>query len=347
MSSISCCDAPIVSPPIVGYNIIAVLGLGKTRVKFYIQPSSNIPPATQLYDQIVFAISAGHYGTGEQLPSSRQLAAWTGLHRNTVNKVFYQLKQTGLVESRGGSGIYVRPQSPSGSDLSSQIHTMIDHMVRTGHPLPQVRDQVLRELDWRIQCSARVIVTSGREDIGVGQVMSMELTEALHTNVPMVPLEDLPAAIATMQAALVVTNGFWIERVRQALAGSKVRMLPLEIYNYAPEMARIMELPAGSRVGVVSISAGVLRMAESMIHSRRGEEILVLTALPQDTYRLQSLVSMAHLVLVGTTGFEAVHQAIAATKQQRLRPVELWRCPFYIAPEAIEMLRRELGLPQT
>lgn len=319
---------------------------GRIGVKFYIQPSSDISPASQLYDQLVFAISAGHFTAGEQLPSSRQLAAWTGLHRNTVNKVFYQLKQTGLVESRGGSGVYVRQQHGS-SDLESQIHAMIDQMVAAGHPLPQVREQMVRELDWRIQCSAQVIVTSGREDLGVGQVMAMELTSALGVNVPMVPLEDLREAITTMQAALVVTNGFWIERVRQTLVGARVRMLPLEIYNYAAEMTRIGELAPGSRVGVVSISTGVLRMAESMIHSRRGEEILVLTALPQDTYRLQSLMGVANLVLVGTTGAEAVQRAIAATKHQRLRPVEVWRCPFYIAPEAIEMLRRELGLPQT
>ena len=55
-----------------------------TGVRFHIQQESDIPASTQLYNQICFAIAARHYPPGHRLPSTRQLAMQTGLHRNTI-----------------------------------------------------------------------------------------------------------------------------------------------------------------------------------------------------------------------------------------------------------------------
>ena len=80
------------------------------RVRFHIQQESDIPASTQLYNQICFAIAARHYPPGHRLPSTRQLAMQTGLHRNTISKVYRQLEHDGVVEAMAGSGIYVRDQ---------------------------------------------------------------------------------------------------------------------------------------------------------------------------------------------------------------------------------------------
>jgi len=77
-------------------------------VRFHIQQESDIPASTQLYNQICFAIAARHYPPGHRLPSTRQLAMQTGLHRNTISKVYRQLEIDGVVEAIAGSGIYVR-----------------------------------------------------------------------------------------------------------------------------------------------------------------------------------------------------------------------------------------------
>ena len=81
-----------------------------TGVRFHIQQESDIPASTQLYNQICFAIAARHYPPGHRLPSTRQLAMQTGLHRNTISKVYRQLETDGVVEAMAGSGIYVRDQ---------------------------------------------------------------------------------------------------------------------------------------------------------------------------------------------------------------------------------------------
>ena len=79
-------------------------------VQFHIQTDSEIPASTQLYDQIWFAIASRQYPPGYRLPSTRQLAMQTGLHRNTISKVYRQLEEAGVVEAQPGSGIYVRTQ---------------------------------------------------------------------------------------------------------------------------------------------------------------------------------------------------------------------------------------------
>ena len=77
-------------------------------MRFHIQQVSDIPASTQLYNQICFAIAARRYAPGHRLPSTRQLAMQTGLHRNTISKVYRQLEIDGVVEAMAGSGIYVR-----------------------------------------------------------------------------------------------------------------------------------------------------------------------------------------------------------------------------------------------
>ena len=77
-------------------------------MRFHIQQESDIPASTQLYNQICFAIAARHYPPGHRLPSTRQRAMQTGLHRNTISKVYRQLEMDGVVQAIAGSGIYVR-----------------------------------------------------------------------------------------------------------------------------------------------------------------------------------------------------------------------------------------------
>ncbi|MEB3294114.1 MAG: GntR family transcriptional regulator, partial [Synechococcales bacterium] len=54
-------------------------------MQFSIQADSDIPASTQLYNQILFAIASRQYPPGHRLPSTRQLAMLTGLHRNTIS----------------------------------------------------------------------------------------------------------------------------------------------------------------------------------------------------------------------------------------------------------------------
>src|SRR4028118_1989903 len=96
-------------------------------VQFHIQTDSEIPASTQLFNQIRFAIASRQFPPGHRLPSTRQLAMQTGLHRNTISKVYRQLENTGLVVAQPGSGIYVRQRNERGSKPKSPTHEEYPH----------------------------------------------------------------------------------------------------------------------------------------------------------------------------------------------------------------------------
>jgi DNA-binding FadR family transcriptional regulator len=59
-------------------------------------------------DQIVDAIRAGAFRPGDRLPPERDLSARCGVSRPVVREAMIALEIAGLVEVRGGSGVFVR-----------------------------------------------------------------------------------------------------------------------------------------------------------------------------------------------------------------------------------------------
>ena len=168
-------------------------------LNFQIQPDSDIPASKQLFDQIQFAIASGQYASGHRLPSTRQLAMITGLHRNTISKVYQQLEETGLVESIAGSGIYVkvpeREQAPHSGSFpiisSNTLKDTIDRLLELDCSLIQIKELFLEEIDWRLRCCERVLVTVPNRDISAGQIMQQELQQSLNIPIGLVKLENL------------------------------------------------------------------------------------------------------------------------------------------------------------
>lgn len=68
-------------------------------------------PARQIHDQISGLITTGLLGTGERLPSVRQLASDLEVAPGTVAKAYRSLEAEGMVVSRVGSGTRVSEQA--------------------------------------------------------------------------------------------------------------------------------------------------------------------------------------------------------------------------------------------
>lgn len=77
-------------------------------MKFRIDHHSPIPVYRQMVDAIVAAIEAHELGVGEKLPSIRELAAQLKVNPNTAAKVYRELELRGFLDSRAGSGCFVR-----------------------------------------------------------------------------------------------------------------------------------------------------------------------------------------------------------------------------------------------
>ena len=178
-------------------------------MRYHIQQESDIPASTQLYNQICFTIAARHYPPGHRLPSTRQLAMQTGLHRNTISKVYRQLEIDGVVEAMAGSGIYVRDNTTK-KDFKSPLYAKnnlkkppdqeakkaIDNLIDIGCTLQEARNLITNEIDWRIKCGSRIIVSTPREDIGASMLIAEDLSPTVKVPVEVVPMEELEKVLS-------------------------------------------------------------------------------------------------------------------------------------------------------
>ncbi|MBD0311626.1 MAG: GntR family transcriptional regulator [Microcoleus sp. T3-bin5] len=321
-------------------------------VQFHIQTDSEIPASTQLFNQIRFAIASRQFPPGHRLPSTRQLAMQTGLHRNTISKVYRQLENTGLVEAQAGSGIYVRAQGHEGGRKPNEeyplankiVQESMDQLLGQGCTLNQARELFLAEIDWRLRCSARVVVTAPTEDIGVGELMAKELEQALRIPIQLVPMEQLGTFLDQISSGTVITSRYFIGEAESISAPRSVRVIPVDIYDYSQEIQLVGGLPKDSYLGIVSLSSGMLRSTEVIIHSIRGEDLLVMTALLSDEYKINSIVRSARTIFCDQPSFATVKAAINAAREDIIRPPQLVCCENYIGSKSINLLKRELGL---
>ena len=331
-------------------------------MQFHVQPDSEIPVSKQLYDQMLFAIASQQFSPGHRLPSTRQLAMQTGLHRNTIGKVYNQLEATGLVESVPGSGIYVKSLGHESNHLLTNptidptlsaldlVSQSLNILLTQGYSLTQSRELFLSEIDWRWRCSSRVFLTVPQTDIGAGELMLQELQQSLGIPVQLVALEKLEAELVRIHAATIVTTRYFIAAVETQLAQSKlvtsrsIRVIPVDLQEYEKELALVKTLPKNSYVGIVSLSAGILAVAEMMVNSIRGEDLLVMTCQTNDKYKLNATIRRAHTIISDKASLAIVYQAIEAADDDLIRIPQVVESESYIGLRSIDLLKRELGL---
>ncbi|KKI99930.1 GntR family transcriptional regulator [Prochlorothrix hollandica] len=324
--------------------------------KFYIHPDSDTPASNQLYNQIRFAVASRQFPPGHKLPSTRQLAMQTGLHRNTISKVYRQLEEDGVVLAQAGSGIYVRDQGGSQDsqrttplierypDAYRLVRQSVDEMLKQQCSLNEARELFLAEIDWRLRCSARVLVTVPKQDLGAGELMVQELEQSLHIPVQLVPLEELETVVQQTRSGTVVTSRYFSRDAETVALPHAVRVIAVDIYDYAQELTLISKMKPGSCVGLVSLSSGILRAAEVLIHSLRGEELLLMTCQPDDRYRLEAVARGASTILADRASFEAAQRAVRAAQEDLIRAPQMICCNNYIDAQSIQLLKLELGL---
>lgn len=330
-------------------------------VQFTIQPDSEIPASTQLFNQVCFAIASRQFPPGYRLPSTRQLAMQTGLHRNTISKVYERLEVAGFVEAQVGSGIYVRAlgqeslpitEEETATPVPELIEQSLDGFLQRGYTLKQVEELFLNAITERLRASTRVIVTVPKHDWGAGEIMVQELQQALSIPIQLVVLEELADHLKAKQAATVLTVRYFATQAEEILTEVQshhqdpkgFRIIPIDIYDYSEELELIKSLPEGSRLGLVSLSSGTLGVAEVMIYSLRGEDIYVMSAECKDSYKLNAVIRHAQTIISDQASCGTLKSAVLAAEADLIRLPKIVCCRNYIDPQSIELLQRELGL---
>jgi GntR family transcriptional regulator len=286
----------------------------------------------------------------------------TGLHRNTISKVYERLEIAGFVEAQMGSGIYVRalghdsaPPSPKQVNVPVEelIEQSLDGFLQQGYSLSEVKRLMLAAIKERLRASSQLIVTVPQHDLGAGEIIVQELHEALSTPIQLVPLEELEATLKKRAAATIVTVRYFAKEAHDIVEAHQdedpkgFRIIPIDIYNYSDELELIKSLPKEGRLGLVSLSSGTLGVAEVMISSLRGDDLYVMTAQCHDASRLKALIRHSQTIISDRASSEPLKAAIREAEPDLIRWPKVIYCKTYIDTQSVESLKRELGIDST
>ena len=326
-------------------------------MRFHIQQEIDIPASTQLYNQICFAIAARYYPPGHRLPSTRQLAMQTGLHRNTISKVYRQLETDGVVEAIAGSGIYVRDNLKKG-DLKKSFNSKnnlnttpdletkkaVDKLIKLGCTLQETRNLLTNEIDWRIKCGSRIIVSTPREDIGASMLIAEDLSPNINVPVEVVPMEELEKVLCNSNNGTIVTSRYFLQPLEKLAKQYRVRAIAVDLSDFQKELKIIKELKPGSCVGIVSISPGLLRAAEIIIHSMRGSDILIMTTISDNSSRLLALLKASNHIVCDGPSLSVIENTLLKNRSQLMRVPQIICAKNYLSIKTINHLKTEIGL---
>lgn len=100
-----------------------------------IDPADKRPANVQIAASIRAAILTGELEPGSQLPSGHELADYFGVARMTVQNALRTLREEGFVDSRTGSGVYVRDQAtlPGPVDTEHPLAGAVAFLHEMGH----------------------------------------------------------------------------------------------------------------------------------------------------------------------------------------------------------------------
>ena len=321
-------------------------------MRFHIQQEIDIPASTQLYNQICFAIAARYYPPGHRLPSTRQLAMQTGLHRNTISKVYRQLETDGVVEAIAGSGIYVRENLKKSFNSKNNLNTTpdletkkaVDKLIKLGCTLQETRNLLTNEIDWRIKCGSRIIVSTPREDIGASMLIAEDLSPNINVPVEVVPMEELEKVLCNSNNGTIVTSRYFLQPLEKLAKQYRVRAIAVDLSDFQKELKIIKELKSGSCVGIVSISPGLLRAAEIIIHSMRGSDIVIMTTISDNSNRLLALLKASNHIVCDGPSLSVIENTLLKNRSQLMRVPQIICAKNYLSIKTINHLKTELGV---
>jgi DNA-binding transcriptional regulator YhcF (GntR family) len=277
----------------------------------------GVPLHHQLLAQLELKILGGALAPGERLPSVRALARQLGLHANTVSAAYRDLEATGQVELKRGAGVFVREGKPGTLEeargLDEMIRLAVGTALRKGYTGAEIKAAVERWL--RAAPAERVVVLDPREE--TVDLVVHEVQEALGVPVSGCTLDELEAEPALLSGALGLVFPYHARKVASLVPGAALVVVHVGL---TPEdREKILGLPAGATVLLVSRSPLVLSFAAAVIGGLRGDELLVETRLLRRRAQWRRLVPAADLVLVDGLA----RPAVEAARPRRLREVRL------------------------
>lgn len=223
---------------------------------------SEVSIREQLVTQVILGILSEDLAPGQRLPSTRELARRFNLHPNTISAAYQQLEENRWVETRHGSGVYVRarkPQKPLSPEIA--VDQMISQLFRSaqklGISLPDLRTRIRCWLE--LQPPDHFLLIEPDEELR--QILESEIAQSVEFTVRSCSVEDCPK---TADGGIPVVLPNRESAARRALPPG-TEILTLQISSVPTSLISYLPAPAGTLVGVASRWPEFLRVARAVL----------------------------------------------------------------------------------
>ena len=118
-----------------------------------VDPASSEPIFEQIAFQVKGAVARGDLGSGDKLPSVRELARELVVNPNTVVRAYQHLEQDGVIVRKRGSGCFIREGGTKLSDdaRSAELDELARRTVTEAYHLGFRPDEIRRAVDGAIK----------------------------------------------------------------------------------------------------------------------------------------------------------------------------------------------------
>jgi GntR family transcriptional regulator len=293
------------------------------QVPLRIDAHSPITIRRQLTAQLSHVIERGGLPRGEALPSIRELAGFLGINPNTVARVIEDLKRTGFVETRRGTGVFVARDLPV-RPASTLREVFLEDVVMRAAALGMTADDVavgvlslagIRPAALRGAVEILLVECSQPEL----DFFAAELEAHLSVRVDKVRLGELSRAVGrkrrTGRWVVAVTSFFHLPAVERLLSGLGIPVLALLAEVHLETLQRLAQLPPGTRVGVASAEPETAHNLEHSIANAGLPNIVLVGACPAEGPALARLVRRVEVVVCSSLAADRVRRVGGSTVQ--------------------------------
>ncbi|SDA96710.1 GntR family transcriptional regulator [Mesorhizobium qingshengii] len=276
-------------------------------MEFSVDRDLPVPLRTQLQGLIEYGIACGELVPGELLPSVRELAERVGVAPMTVSQVYGDLKASGMIETRPGSGSFVTGSGrarlaarPEAMELHRRIDALIDAGIAAGIRPAELVSLVSARAFYRDSIGARTRIVMIGLFTDATASYSRFIAARLGNSVTVEPLtisaiERDPAARARANSAdLAVT---FVNRQREVMSlVTNTKVVSISFIPSEETRKALAALDSLARVAVISrfpdflpiMKAGVQRFAPHVEH---------LTGATLETPDLEELLGASDVVV--------------------------------------------------
>ncbi|MFS0557095.1 GntR family transcriptional regulator [Brevibacillus sp. 179-C9.3 HS] len=299
-----------------------------------------IPIHVQIKEQLKLLIGLGHLQPGEMLPPAAQLADQLQVNRNTINTVYTQLRDEGLVHMQKGRGTSIADK-PAISAFRMRQQSLYDHaktMMTEAQHLPFSLDELMLAaiayqhlfLSQSTKEARWLLVECHEHD---HPFYRTKIEEIIGHPIQVAYLEyDQEILSAIQEADQIVTTVNHADEVKEWAARYNKSVLIIGANAQMSTLLEIARLESGSAVGFVCLGKkGGEWMAKRVQEAGIGQ-IQHMIAGVADEHSLQQIIHDSDLLYASAAVYDQL-LALAPNKT-RLYPMQLEQSSEALLKEA-------------